>query len=57
MDDHAVYVPELEGPALVDCLKTVFSRKPRPVSEAERAAAVSQFDWSRIVGGFWERAL
>lgn len=57
MGDHAVYVPEYEGETLVECLLDVFSRKPQPVSEAERAAAVEKFDWARIIGGFWERAL
>lgn len=56
-DGHAVFVPELEGDALVDVLTDVLRSEPEPVTLAERAEVLRRFDWFGVARGFWDALL
>jgi len=51
--DHAVRVPESEGPELVDMLVRRMADAPKPVTQAERAAVLETFDWQAVAARFW----
>lgn len=51
----AEFVPEEPRDLVVESLKRLFARGPKPVTEFERSIASTVFDWGRIVRGFWER--
>jgi hypothetical protein len=53
--EHGEYIGEGSREEVIESLRTLFSRTPRPVTEKEREAAVRTFDWRKIVEGFWER--
>jgi hypothetical protein len=53
--EHGDYIGEGSREEVIESLRTLFSRTPRPVTEKEREAAVRTFDWRKIVEGFWER--
>jgi glycosyltransferase involved in cell wall biosynthesis len=55
--DHAIYVKDQSGPALVDELVSVMSKPPLPVSDAERAEVVQVFNWERVCTEFWRRVV
>lgn len=55
--EHAIYVPECSGPALVDHLIPILSGLPPPVDVDEVHDVRNRFDWKSLVTNFWERAL
>ena len=52
--DHAVYVPELTGEALVNQLATVMSHQPRQVAVQELNEVTLRYDWERLAVGYWQ---
>jgi 2-polyprenyl-3-methyl-5-hydroxy-6-metoxy-1,4-benzoquinol methylase len=56
-DGHAVFIPELQGEELVDCLEEVLSSEPEPVTAEEQKSILERFDWGRILPGFWNKML
>lgn len=48
------YIPESEGPLIVENLKKLFIQEPRPVTEEEKQSVREKFDWEKIVRGFWQ---
>jgi glycosyltransferase involved in cell wall biosynthesis len=55
--NHALYVKDQSGPALVNELVAVMSRPPDPVTDEERAKVIHRFNWERVCTGFWQRVL
>jgi hypothetical protein len=58
--DHALYVPEVEGTELVVALSDIFHDHEydpdvRPLDIQQEI--VQRFDWSTLVGEFWQRIL
>ena len=49
------FVQEEAHDRVVEQLRVLFAKGPRPVTAEDREAAVRRFDWSRIIKGFWER--
>lgn len=49
------FVPEGSHDQVVASLIELFKRGVRPVTTDERASAALQFDWAKIVRGFWGR--
>lgn len=56
-EGHAVFIPELYGGDLVDCLSELFSNDPDPVTIEERNDVIKKFNWDMIVPGFWEKTM
>jgi hypothetical protein len=54
-EQWAEFVPEEPHDLVVENLKRLFKRGPKPVSERERAEAAMAFSWPRVVHGFWDR--
>lgn len=52
--DHALYVHELAGDALVDQLTTVMSQPARPVGVQELNDVALRYDWERLAVGYWQ---
>lgn len=52
--DHAVYVPELTGDALVNQLATVMQHHARPVGVQELNDVTLRYDWERLARGYWQ---
>lgn len=51
--DHAFFVPELTGDALVNQLATVLSHHARPVGVQELNDVTLLYDWERLAKGYW----
>lgn len=49
----AEFIPECSGEELVGRLTDLFKTPPAPVTEAERARVLGEFDWSTIGEKFW----
>lgn len=56
-EGHAVFVPELEAPELIECITAVLGQPAEPVSESERNQVLERFSWENIFGEFWRRVL
>jgi len=53
-DGFAEFIPEGTPQEVEDALFTLFSRPVRPITQAEREAARTQFHWPTLCAGFWE---
>lgn len=53
--EHAVFVPECAGEALIEHLVRVMSEPPSPVTFDERRRVMRRFDWREIASDFWMR--
>lgn len=51
----AVFIQEGSREEVIDSLEVVFHEGARPVSDAERRAVRTLFNWEAVVGGFWSR--
>lgn len=56
-EDHAVFVPEIDGNDLIECLIDVLNHPPAPVSLSERQAVLAKFGWKEIVTNLWSQIL
>lgn len=56
-EEHADFVKEGTFEEVSDALLSLFHRKPKPVTQAERNYAAGLFSWPSIVQGFWERVV
>lgn len=56
-DGLAEFIPEEEYSKVVLNLVELFHREYRPVSLTERLETLRRFDWSRVITGFWSRAI
>lgn len=54
-DPWAVFIPETRRAQIIDDLEIVFRAGACLVTEAERDAAKTRFDWNAIVTEFWNR--
>ena len=54
-DGWASFIQEGPRDEVIDSLESIFKRKPKPVTRAERVAAAMLFNWNIIITGFWER--
>lgn len=52
--EHAVYVHECTGDALVNQLTSVMSQHARPVGVQELNEVTLRYDWERLAVGFWQ---
>lgn len=50
---HAVYVPVLQGEALVEVLAGLMATPPPPVNEVELQAVSARYDWEALANGYW----
>jgi len=57
MQDHAEYVDETTPAHIIEQLRELVRRPPRPVTDAERAWVRDTFSWARFAKDWWERVL